>query len=41
MLIPTRVPPYSDTFAAFLSFYKKHLGMSLDPEGRGYGEHIP
>lgn len=41
MLIPTKVPPYSDNFWAFLNFYKKHMGISLDPEGRGYGEHNP
>lgn len=41
MLVPTSVPPYSDNFRPFLNFYKKHMGLSLDPEGRGYGEHNP
>jgi hypothetical protein len=41
MLVPTRRPPYSDSFWLFLDFYKKHMGMVLDPEGRGYGEHNP
>ena len=41
MLVPTKVPPYDDNFTAYLNFYKKHLGIALDPEGRGYGEHVP
>lgn len=41
MLVPRKAPPYSDNFVAFTNFYKKHMGISLDPEGRGYGEHIP
>lgn len=41
MLIPTKVPPYADNFTSYLDFYATHLGIKLDPEGRGYGEHRP
>lgn len=41
MLIPRRVPPYDDSFVAQINFYKKHMGMGVDPENRGYGEHLP
>ncbi|NOT46927.1 MAG: hypothetical protein HOP17_04155 [Acidobacteria bacterium] len=41
MLIPRNTRTYSDNFAAFINFYKKHMGKSLDPEDRGYGEHVP
>jgi hypothetical protein len=41
MLVPQRMPPYSDNFGRYLNFYRKHMGASLDPEGRGYGEHLP
>jgi len=41
MLVPRKIPPYSDNFGMYLNFYRKHMGVSLDPEGRGYGEHLP
>ena len=41
MLVPTKHPPYDDNFWQYLNFYKKHMGVALDPEGRGYGEHTP
>lgn len=41
MLVPRRSPPYSDNFIAYTNFYKRHMAVSLDPEGRGYGEHKP
>ena len=41
MRVPTSSPPYDDDFTAYLTFYKKHMGVALDPEGRGYGEHLP
>ena len=41
MRVPTMKPPYSGNFTGFLNFYKKHMGMKLDPEGRGYGAYLP
>jgi hypothetical protein len=41
MLVPTKVPPYSDDFTSYLSFYKTYLDVKIDPEGRGYGEYTP
>jgi hypothetical protein len=41
MLVPQRKPPYKDEFSWQVSFYAKHLNISLDKEGRGYGVYLP
>lgn len=41
MLIPRKVPPYSDNFSAYVNFYKKYMMISEDPESRGYGVFLP
>jgi hypothetical protein len=41
MVVPTKVPPYSDNFTAYINFYKKYIGVTLDPEGRHYARYDP
>jgi hypothetical protein len=41
MVVPTRVPPYSDNFTAYVRFYTSYAGVSPDPEGRNYGRFDP
>ena len=41
MVVPTRVPPYSDNFTGYIDFYTKYLGVSLDAEGRHYARYDP
>lgn len=41
MIIPRKVPPYSDNFTRYIKFYTAHLGMTLDAEGQGYGAYLP
>lgn len=41
MRVPTMKPPYSANFKGYLNFYKKHMGIKLDAEGRGYGTYLP
>ncbi len=38
MLVPQRMPPYDDDLSATVKFYTTFMGMSLDPENRGYGQ---
>lgn len=40
MLVP-RSSAYSANFSGQVNFYKRHMGITLDPEGRGYGTHVP
>lgn len=37
MIIPNRIPPYSDDLRATLYFYKTYMKSTFDPENRGYG----
>ncbi|MGB7069897.1 MAG: hypothetical protein WBD22_10415 [Pyrinomonadaceae bacterium] len=41
MLVPRAKPPGSADFTRQVNFYRKHMGMKLDPEGRGYGMYVP
>ena len=41
MVVPTRVPPYSDNFTGYINFYTKYIGVSLDAEGRHYARYDP
>ena len=41
MVIPRAKPPYADNFTNYIAFYTKHLGITLDPENRGYGAYRP
>jgi hypothetical protein len=41
MVIPTKEPPYDDNFTSYIGFYKKHLAVKFDSDGRGYAEHSP
>jgi len=37
MVVPTRMPPFSNDFSKSLLFYKNHMTVQFDPEHRGYG----
>jgi hypothetical protein len=37
MVVPTRMPPFSNNFSQSLLFYKTYLNIGFDPENRGYG----
>ena len=41
MVVPTRVPPYSDDFTRSIRFYRTYLRFRLDPEGRNYSRYEP
>ena len=41
MVVPTRVPPYSDNFTAYINFYTTYIGVTLDPESRHYARYDP
>lgn len=41
MVVPTKKPPYADSFAGSIRFYTKYVGVALDPEGRSYGRFDP
>ncbi len=41
MLIPRSAPPYDDDFRREMFFYTMYLGMTLDPENRGYCVYLP
>jgi hypothetical protein len=41
MVVPTKVPPYSDNFIRSIQFYTTYFGLALDPEGRHYGRYDP
>jgi len=37
MVVPTRMPPFSNNFSQSLFFYKTYMNIGFDPENRGYG----
>ena len=41
MVVPAKVPPYSDNFTSYINFYTKYIGVTLDPEGRHYARYDP
>jgi hypothetical protein len=41
MVVPTKVPPYSDNFLRSIQFYTTYFGLALDPEDRHYGRYDP
>lgn len=41
MIVPRKVPPYSDNFTKKIKFYTTALNLMEDPEGLGYGIYQP
>jgi hypothetical protein len=41
MVVPTKVPPYSDNFIRSIQFYATYLGLAVDAEDRHYGRYDP